>query len=45
MPYLNGATIDYVIELIGSAFKIIDNPNAQSGCGCGVSFSSNNTND
>jgi iron-sulfur cluster assembly protein len=35
--YLNGATIDYVDEIMGSGFKI-DNPNALSSCGCGQSF-------
>lgn len=36
--FLAGATIDYVEELIGARFTI-DNPNASSSCGCGVSFS------
>jgi iron-sulfur cluster insertion protein len=35
--YLDGAKIDYKEELIGSSFTI-DNPNAQSSCGCGSSF-------
>jgi iron-sulfur cluster assembly protein len=35
--YLNGATIDYVDELMGSGFKI-ENPNAVASCGCGSSF-------
>jgi iron-sulfur cluster insertion protein len=38
MQYLQGATIDYKEELMGSNFTII-NPNAQSTCGCGSSFS------
>ncbi|MEZ5814122.1 MAG: iron-sulfur cluster assembly accessory protein [Alphaproteobacteria bacterium] len=38
MPFLNGATIKFKDDLIGSEFTI-DNPNAQSGCGCGTSFS------
>jgi iron-sulfur cluster insertion protein len=37
MQYLNGATIDYKEDLMGSAFAI-DNPNAQTTCGCGSSF-------
>ena len=37
-PFLAGATIDYVEELIGARFTI-ENPNASSSCGCGVSFS------
>jgi iron-sulfur cluster insertion protein len=38
MQYLQGATIDYKEELMGSQF-VISNPNAQSTCGCGSSFS------
>ena len=38
LDLLNGAEIDYVEELVGSAFKI-NNPNAASSCGCGSSFS------
>ena len=36
---LEGSTLVYSTELIGSAFKIANNPHAQSDCGCGVSFS------
>ncbi|WP_236943698.1 iron-sulfur cluster insertion protein ErpA [Jeongeupia sp. USM3] len=36
--YLVGAEIDYVDSLEGSQFTI-KNPNAQSTCGCGSSFS------
>ena len=36
--YLQGATIDYQDDLMGSAFSI-KNPNAQTTCGCGSSFS------
>ena len=38
LDFLHGARIDFVDDLIGQAFKI-DNPNAASSCGCGVSFS------
>ncbi len=38
MQYLQGATIDFKEELMGSQF-VISNPNAQSTCGCGSSFS------
>jgi len=38
MQYLQGATIDYKEELMGSNFTI-NNPNAQTTCGCGSSFS------
>lgn len=38
MQYLSSATIDYREDLMGSAFAI-DNPNAETSCGCGSSFS------
>jgi iron-sulfur cluster insertion protein len=38
MQYLQGALIDYKEDLSGSRFSI-SNPNAQSTCGCGSSFS------
>jgi iron-sulfur cluster insertion protein len=38
MQYLQGASIDYKDDLSGSQF-VITNPNAQSTCGCGSSFS------
>ena len=38
MQYLQGATIDYKEELMGSSF-VINNPNAETTCGCGSSFS------
>lgn len=36
--YLQGATIDYKETEMGSSFSI-SNPNAQTTCGCGSSFS------
>lgn len=36
--YLQGAEVDYTEDLMGSEFKI-KNPNAQTTCGCGSSFS------
>ena len=38
MQYLQGAEIDYKEELMGASFTI-NNPNAQTSCGCGSSFS------
>ena len=38
MQYLQGASIDYKEDIQGSQF-VISNPNAQSTCGCGSSFS------
>ena len=37
MQYLQGATIDFKKELMGSQF-VISNPNAITTCGCGSSF-------
>lgn len=39
LPYLEGASIDYVDSLMGGGFHI-ENPNAVSSCGCGQSFRS-----
>ena len=36
--YLNGITIDYTSNMMGSGFTF-ENPNATGGCGCGTSFS------
>ena len=36
--YLVGATLDYKEDIRGSQF-VIQNPNAQTTCGCGSSFS------
>jgi iron-sulfur cluster insertion protein len=38
LPLLEGAEIDFVSTLAGDEF-VVKNPNAVSGCGCGVSFS------
>jgi len=38
MQYLQGATIDYKEDLMGASF-VINNPQAQTTCGCGSSFS------
>ncbi|EGD94652.1 iron-sulfur cluster assembly accessory protein [Trichophyton tonsurans CBS 112818] len=38
LELLSGSTVDYTTELIGSQFKIVDNPRASSNCGCGTSF-------
>jgi iron-sulfur cluster insertion protein len=37
MTYMQGAVIDYKEEIMGSQF-VIKNPNAQTTCGCGSSF-------
>ena len=38
MQYITGAEIDYKEDVMGSQFAI-KNPNAQTSCGCGSSFS------
>ncbi|KAF2086709.1 hypothetical protein K490DRAFT_43500 [Saccharata proteae CBS 121410] len=38
LELLKGSKVDYTMELIGSQFKIVDNPAASSSCGCGTSF-------
>lgn len=38
LEILKGSKIDYTMELIGSQFKIVDNPSIISSCGCGTSF-------
>jgi iron-sulfur cluster assembly accessory protein len=38
LDYLKGSEIDFVDDLMGASFRV-RNPNAQSSCGCGTSFS------
>ncbi|KAI1107198.1 hypothetical protein F4804DRAFT_219812 [Jackrogersella minutella] len=38
LSLLKGSKVDFTMELIGSQFKIVDNPAASSSCGCGTSF-------
>jgi iron-sulfur cluster insertion protein len=38
MQYLTGARVNYKDDLTGSQF-VIENPNAETTCGCGSSFS------
>lgn len=41
MQYLGGATVDHYDDLTGTGFKIM-NPQAETTCGCGSSFSMTN---
>ncbi|OEU08743.1 hypothetical protein FRACYDRAFT_144710, partial [Fragilariopsis cylindrus CCMP1102] len=38
LGFLEGSKVDYVIEMIKSAFVVADNPLSESACGCGSSF-------
>lgn len=38
LDLVSGSAVDFVEDLGGAAFRVT-NPNAQSGCGCGSSFS------
>ncbi|KAI0764338.1 hypothetical protein BD413DRAFT_606301 [Trametes elegans] len=39
MSLLKGSTVDFATELIGSSFRVAENPQAKgSSCGCGVSW-------
>ncbi len=38
LDFIKGARLDFVDDLMGSAFKF-ENPNAVASCGCGTSFS------
>jgi iron-sulfur cluster insertion protein len=38
LDLVRGSAVDFVEDLGGAAFRV-SNPNAQSGCGCGSSFS------
>ena len=38
LELLKGSKVDFTVELIGSQFKVVDNPYATSSCGCGTSF-------
>ncbi|ORX63198.1 hypothetical protein DM01DRAFT_1331266 [Hesseltinella vesiculosa] len=38
LQFLRGSNVDFVEELIGSTFQVVDNPNAKNSCGCNISY-------
>jgi iron-sulfur cluster insertion protein len=38
LNYIAGSTLDFIDDLMGQSFRV-QNPQAKSSCGCGVSFS------
>jgi iron-sulfur cluster assembly accessory protein len=38
LDMIKGSKLDYIDELIGSNFQIVDNPKAETFCGCKISF-------
>jgi len=39
LEFIHGSTLEFVDDLIRSAFRIKDNPRSTTGCSCGASFS------
>ncbi|KAI9007023.1 hypothetical protein CLU79DRAFT_778890 [Phycomyces nitens] len=38
LQFIRGSNVDFVEELIGSTFQVVDNPNAKHSCGCNISY-------
>ncbi|KAI9022295.1 hypothetical protein CLU79DRAFT_752083 [Phycomyces nitens] len=38
LPFVRGSKVDFVEELIGSSFQVVENPNAKNSCGCNISY-------
>lgn len=38
LELLRGSSIGWEDEMVGQRFVVLNNPNADAGCGCGVSF-------
>jgi iron-sulfur cluster assembly accessory protein len=39
LELIRGSTLDYEEDLMRASFAIVNNPNSESSCGCGSSFS------
>ncbi|CDF36485.1 unnamed protein product [Chondrus crispus] len=39
LAYISGSKVDYIEEMISSSFRVTENPNSETSCGCGTSFS------
>jgi Fe-S cluster assembly iron-binding protein IscA len=38
LKFIRGAVLDFESDMIRSSFAVVQNPNVDDGCGCGVSF-------
>ncbi|KAI8377532.1 uncharacterized protein BYT42DRAFT_496895, partial [Radiomyces spectabilis] len=38
LQFIRGSKVDFVEELIGSTFQVVENPNAKHSCGCNISY-------
>jgi iron-sulfur cluster assembly accessory protein len=42
LDFVKGATVDFEVDLIRSAFVVVDNTQSESACGCKSSFAMKN---
>jgi iron-sulfur cluster assembly accessory protein len=42
LELVKGATVDFVEDMMRSAFAVVNNPQSESACGCGSSFAIKN---
>jgi iron-sulfur cluster assembly accessory protein len=42
LEYMKGATVDFEVDLMRSAFCVVNNPQSESACGCKSSFAMKN---
>jgi iron-sulfur cluster assembly accessory protein len=38
VKFIQGAMLDFESDMIRSSFAVVQNPNVDDGCGCGISF-------